>query len=86
QRGLGSLLGAAGRPSIHPATPLRELLVPAARSAAPLPVVDEQGRLRGAVTRAALLAALAGEPSRGRALATDEAERSKTRAALPTGT
>jgi glycine betaine/proline transport system ATP-binding protein len=45
---------------IRPETPIRDLLEYAARRAAPLPVVDEHGRVQGAVTRAGLLAAIAG--------------------------
>jgi glycine betaine/proline transport system ATP-binding protein len=83
RRGLDALVSTAERPIIHPSTPLRELLAPAARSVAPLPVVDEQGRLRGAVTRAALLAAVAGEAPQ--APRPPQNERAETESALPTG-
>ncbi len=42
-------------------TPIIDLLALASASAVPIPVVDEQGVLKGIVTRAAILAGIAGE-------------------------
>ncbi len=44
-----------------PAQPLTELMTDAAETPVPIAVVDDQGRLRGIVTRAAMLSAIAGE-------------------------
>ncbi len=46
--------------TVHPDTPVAELLTPAAESRLPLAVVDDERRLVGVVPRATLLAALGG--------------------------
>ena len=47
--------------SVHQDTPIAELFAPAAESAVPLAVVDDEGRLVGVVPRVTLLEAMAGE-------------------------